>query len=161
MKTQVRATDICARALAEGHIRPQVITLTINLTITTMMEVTIDLVLLQTIRAVVGEIVTIREKLTGIINHDWVSVPLVYTQVSSSSKRKLKGGENGHCSTYDHQNALKSVESCKVVKYNQVVTLAVYSYFGAAVIGAQWVIPDNEQAYKVNHHHHHHFLDFL
>ena len=35
----------------------------------------------QTIRAVVGEIVTIREKLTGIINHDWVSVPLVYTQV--------------------------------------------------------------------------------
>jgi hypothetical protein len=81
----VWATDICARALAEGSIRP------------------------QTIRAVVGEIVTIREKLTGIINHDWVSVPLVYTQV---------------------------------------VTLAVYSYFGAAVIGAQWVIPDNEQAYK-------------
>ena len=35
----------------------------------------------QTIRAVVGEIVHIREKLTGIINHDWVSVPLVYTQV--------------------------------------------------------------------------------
>ena len=32
----------------------------------------------------------------------------------------------------------------------QVVTLAVYSYFGAAVIGAQWVIPDNEQAYKVS-----------
>jgi len=81
----VWATDICARALAEGHIRP------------------------QTVRTVVGEIVNIREKLTGIINHDWVSVPLVYTQV---------------------------------------VTLAVYSYFGAAVIGAQWVIPDNEQAYK-------------
>ena len=37
--------------------------------------------LFQTIRAVVGEIVHIREKLTGIINHDWVSVPLVYTQV--------------------------------------------------------------------------------
>ena len=35
-------------------------------------------------------------------------------------------------------------------KFCQVVTLAVYSYFGAAVIGAQWVIPDNEQAYKVN-----------
>ena len=29
--------------------------------------------------------------------------------------------------------------------------MAVYSYFGAAVIGAQWVIPDNEQAYKVSH----------
>ena len=26
----------------------------------------------------------------------------------------------------------------------------MYSYFGAAVIGAQWVIPDNEQAYKVS-----------
>ena len=32
--------------------------------------------------------------------------------------------------------------------------MAVYSYFGAAVIGAQWVIPDNEQAYKVNPLHH-------
>ena len=41
---------------------------------------------LQTIRAVVGEIVTIREKLTGIINHDWVSVPLVYTQVLVKEK---------------------------------------------------------------------------
>ena len=40
-----------------------------------------DKFLFQTIRAVVGEIVHIREKLTGIINHDWVSVPLVYTQV--------------------------------------------------------------------------------
>jgi len=81
----VWATDICARALAESAIRP------------------------QTIRAVVGELVKTREQLTGIINHDWVSVPLVYTQV---------------------------------------VTLAVYSYFGAALIGAQWIMPENEKAYK-------------
>ena len=35
----------------------------------------------QTVRGLVGELVNIRERLTGIINHDWVSVPLVYTQV--------------------------------------------------------------------------------
>ena len=51
----------------------------------------------------------IRENLTGIINHDWVSVPLVYTQV---------------------------------------VTLAVYSYFVAALIGAQWISPEGDEAYK-------------
>ena len=50
-----------------------------------------------------------RENLTSIINHDWVSVPLVYTQV---------------------------------------VTLAVYSYFGAALIGAQWIQPAGDEAYK-------------
>ena len=49
-------------------------------------------------RALVAEICSIREKLTGVMNHDWVSVPLVYTQV---------------------------------------VTLAVYFYFTAALIGAQ------------------------
>ena len=30
----------------------------------------------------------------------------------------------------------------------QVVTLAVYSYFGAALIGAQWISPENDSAYK-------------
>jgi len=81
----VWATDICARALAEGNIRP------------------------QTVKCLVGELVHIRENLTGIINHDWVSVPLVYTQV---------------------------------------VTLAVYSYFAAALIGAQWISPQSDEAYK-------------
>jgi len=81
----VWATDICARALAEGNIRP------------------------QTVKTLVGELVHIRENLTGIINHDWVSVPLVYTQV---------------------------------------VTLAVYSYFAAALIGAQWISPQDNEAYK-------------
>ena len=81
----VWAADICARALSEGKIRP------------------------QTIRALIGEICNIREKLTGIMNHDWVSVPLVYTQV---------------------------------------VTLAVYSYFVAAIIGGQWISPESAAAYK-------------
>ena len=44
------------------------------------------------------------------MNHDWVSVPLVYTQT---------------------------------------VTLAVYFYFTAALIGAQWINPANEEAYKM------------
>ena len=70
----VWAADICARALSEGFIRP------------------------QTVRALIAEICHIRGKLTGVMNHDWVSVPLVYTQV---------------------------------------VTLAVYFYFTAALIGAQ------------------------
>ena len=81
----VWATDICARALAEGKVRP------------------------QTVKTLVGELVHIRENLMGIINHDWVSVPLVYTQV---------------------------------------VTLAVYSYFAAALIGAQWISPQSGEAYK-------------
>eukprot|EP00092_Neocalanus_flemingeri_P105954 GFUD01135879.1.p1 GENE.GFUD01135879.1~~GFUD01135879.1.p1 ORF type:complete len:716 (-),score=153.40 GFUD01135879.1:269-2416(-) len=72
------ASDICARALAEKKTRP------------------------QTVSPLLGEIVNIRNALTGIINHDWVSVPLVYTQV---------------------------------------VTLAIYSYFAAALIGYQWVHP--------------------
>ena len=84
----VWAADICARALAEGFIRP------------------------QTVRALVAEICSIREKLTGVMNHDWVSVPLVYTQV---------------------------------------VTLAVYFYFTAALIGAQWINPESEEAYKTAH----------
>ena len=54
-------------------------------------------------RALIAEICSIREKLTGVMNHDWVSVPLVYTQV---------------------------------------VTLAVYFYFTAALIGAQVVTAD-------------------
>ena len=84
----VWAADICARALAEGKIRP------------------------QTIRALIGEICKIREKLTGIMNHDWVSVPLVYTQT---------------------------------------VTLAVYFYFTAALVGAQWISPENEEFYKMTY----------
>ena len=74
----VWASDIVSRALAEGNIRP------------------------QTVRALIAELCNIREKLTGIMNHDWVSVPLVYTQT---------------------------------------VTLAVYFYFTAALIGAQWISP--------------------
>ena len=81
----VWASDICARALSEGSIRP------------------------QTVRALIAEICNIREKLTGIMNHDWVCVPLVYTQV---------------------------------------VTLAVYSYFVAAIIGGQWINPDSPEAYE-------------
>ena len=81
----VWASDICARALSEGNIRP------------------------QTVKCLIGELCHIRENLTGIINHDWVSVPLVYTQV---------------------------------------VTLAVYSYFAAALIGAQWISPQGDEAYK-------------
>ena len=51
------------------------------------------------------EVVRIREALTTILSYDWVSVPLVYTQL---------------------------------------VTLAVYSYFLAAVFGAQWVQPEQD-----------------
>ena len=82
----VWASDICARALNEGNIRP------------------------QTVRALIAELCNIREKLTGIMNHDWVCVPLVYTQV---------------------------------------VTLAVYSYFVAALIGGQWIYPESPEAYKI------------
>ena len=57
------ASDICARALAEKKILP------------------------QTVNPLLGELVNIRNKLTGIINHDWVSVPLVYTQVVTLALR--------------------------------------------------------------------------
>ena len=81
----VWASDIVSRALAEGNIRP------------------------QTVRALIAELCNIREKLTGIMNHDWVSVPLVYTQT---------------------------------------VTLAVYPYFVAALIGGQWIYPESPEAHS-------------
>ncbi|XP_023346361.1 bestrophin-4 [Eurytemora carolleeae] len=88
------ASDICARALAEGKIKVKQDPIANKP---------------QTVKALLSELVHIRENLTGIINHDWVSVPLVYTQV---------------------------------------VTLAVYSYFCAALIGAQWINPESNKAYK-------------
>ena len=44
----------------------------------------------QTVRAVMAELVNTREKLTEIINHDWVSVPLVYTQVGTGGGGRLE-----------------------------------------------------------------------
>ena len=130
------------------------------------------------------------------INHDWRSVPFVFTHTQvgphtcSCSHRNhnqpwlglrpscLYTGRSSSKFTQivveiiiDHDsvsvllvNTYRPVPHSKITQVmftrqwhgenNQVVTLAVYSYFGAAVIGAQWVIPDNEQAYKVNHLHH-------
>lgn len=63
----------------------------------------------QTISTLMMEVCKVREKLTLILSYDWISVPLVYTQL---------------------------------------VTLAVYSYFLAALFGSQWVQPASAQAYK-------------
>jgi len=56
------------------------------------------------------ELGNIRQKLTRILTYDWISVPLVYTQV---------------------------------------VTLAVYFYFIAALFGSQWVMPASEEAHSM------------
>ena len=77
-------SDILKLGLEEGRLRPQCVT------------------------SMLMEVVRIREALTTILSYDWVSVPLVYTQL---------------------------------------VTLAVYSYFLAAVFGAQWVQPEQEQSF--------------
>ena len=82
----VWASKILTLGLEEGRIRPQ--------TVTTLML----------------ELGKVREKLTLILSYDWVSVPLVYTQL---------------------------------------VTLAVYSYFVAAIFGAQWVQPERTDSYKI------------
>ena len=82
----VWASKILTLGLAEGRIRPQ--------TVTTLML----------------ELGKVREKLTLILSYDWVSVPLVYTQL---------------------------------------VTLAFYSYFVAAIFGAQWVQPERTDSYKI------------
>ena len=74
-------SDILKLGLEEGRLRPQCVT------------------------SMLLEVVRIREALTTILSYDWVSVPLVYTQL---------------------------------------VTLAVYSYFLAAVFGAQWVQPEQD-----------------
>ena len=74
-------SDILKQGLEEGRLRPQCVT------------------------SMLLEVVRIREALTTILSYDWVSVPLVYTQL---------------------------------------VTLAVYSYFLAAVFGAQWVQPEQD-----------------
>ena len=80
------ASNILKQGLEESRIRPQCIT------------------------TLIMELVKIRESLTTILSYDWVSVPLVYTQL---------------------------------------VTLAVYSYFLAALLGAQWVQPEQADAFKL------------
>jgi hypothetical protein len=62
----------------------------------------------QCVSTLMAELCKVREGLTAILSYDWVSVPLVYTQL---------------------------------------VTLAVYSYFAAALIGSQWVVPETSEAY--------------
>jgi len=81
----VWATDICSKAVGEGRMSQ------------------------EGARGLIGEIILFRRKLGDIIGYDWVSVPLVYTQV---------------------------------------VTMAVYSYFLAALLGAQWIRPEDDDAYK-------------
>ena len=95
----VWAADICKRDMQEGIVKP------------------------QTMKCLIDEIVHIRNGLTRVMNHDWVSVPLVYTQVT-----------------------LYAILSS--YKPFQVVTLAVYFYFGAALLGAQWISPETAEAYK-------------
>ena len=56
------------------------------------------------------ELCRIRECLTTILSYDWISVPLVYTQL---------------------------------------VTMAVYSYFLAALLGAQWVQPEHGDNFTI------------
>ena len=56
------------------------------------------------------ELCRIRESLTTILSYDWISVPLVYTQL---------------------------------------VTMAVYSYFLAALFGAQWVQPEHGDSFYI------------
>ena len=80
------ASNILKQGLNEGKVRPQSVS-------TLMME-----------------LIKIRESLTTILTYDWISVPLVYTQL---------------------------------------VTLAVYSYFMAALLGAQWVHPEQPENFKV------------
>lgn len=63
-----------------------------------------------TATAIMEELCKIRGNLTQILSYDWISVPLVYTQV---------------------------------------VTLAVYFYFIAALFGSQWVMPATEEAHSM------------
>jgi len=59
---------------------------------------------------IMSELGKVRQGLTTILTYDWISVPLVYTQV---------------------------------------VTLAVYFYFIAALFGSQWVMPASEEAHAM------------
>ena len=36
---------------------------------------------------------------------------------------------------------------CVPLVYTQLVTIAVYFYFAAALIGSQWVVPESREAY--------------
>ncbi|CAL4069019.1 unnamed protein product [Meganyctiphanes norvegica] len=59
-------------------------------------------------RAIIGEIISIRKMCTGLLCYDWINIPLVYTQV---------------------------------------VTIAVYSFFLASLLGAQFLDPDPAKDY--------------
>ncbi|XP_049602745.1 bestrophin-4 isoform X1 [Syngnathus scovelli] len=80
------------------------------------------------LRLLMDELNNYRAKCSLLFHYDWISIPLVYTQVSQP--RLL----------------LPSPSICSTVSLTQVVTLAVYSFFALCVVGRQFLSP--EKGYK-------------
>ena len=98
---------------------------------------------------ILQEITRVREKVGDLFSYDWISVPLVYSQVSNSSYR-LEWAEHWEIK-------FKSfIQYTQILHFLnptfQLVTLAVYSYFVAALFGRQGL--DDSNGKSINGYRH-------
>lgn len=76
-----------------------------------------------------------RAKCSMLFHYDWISIPLVYTQVGDPSPAAMCWSV-GHCS-----DCLPSLSPSVPMFPMQVVTIAVYSFFAFCLIGRQFLEP--------------------
>ena len=95
------------------------------------------------VQTILSEICNIRKALTKLQHYDTISVPLVYTQVRRKIVTSLI------ISLMPKYEVSNKFQIFKIYFLNiQVATLAVYFYFLAALMGAQWVSPQVGQNYE-------------
>ena len=85
---------------------------------------------------ILQEITRVREKVGDLFSYDWISVPLVYSQVFYSSYRLKRAGQIKSLIRYSE------IFHFSILTF-QLVTLAVYSYFVAALFGRQGLDDSN------------------
>uniref|UniRef100_A0A8V0ZYU3 Bestrophin homolog n=1 Tax=Gallus gallus TaxID=9031 RepID=A0A8V0ZYU3_CHICK len=87
------------------------------------------------LRLLMDELNLFRAKCSMLFHYDWISIPLVYTQVGDPSPAAVSWSI-GHCS-----DCLPSLSPSVPMFPMQVVTIAVYSFFAFCLIGRQFLEP--------------------
>ncbi|KAJ6652216.1 hypothetical protein lerEdw1_012982 [Lerista edwardsae] len=97
-----------------------------------------DSVLLQ---GILNEMNTLRSQCGRLYGYDWISIPLVYTQYVSED-------QSVNCRTQgvEQSGGNLSLSHFNSVSFSKVVTVAVYSFFLACLIGRQFLDPAKEYA---------------